>query len=145
MGQKILDSTGKELDTSHRSMMIVANGSMQVIEGKVELPLTIEEVTRLYKDRFAEYLDTEMIFGLDAQAKFDMYFESRLKKVFMPDESRRHNPLNTWLVEEEGCGAIADLLDEEQERLRELVDKKLPPKVEGQLKATHLATHYIDV
>ena len=49
------------------------------------------------------------------------------------------------MVEEEGCGAIADLLDEEQGRLKELVDKKLPPKVEGQLKATHLATHYIDV
>ena len=42
VGRKILDSTGKELDRSHRSMMIVANGSMQVIEGKVELPLTIE-------------------------------------------------------------------------------------------------------
>ena len=47
VGQKILDSSGKELDRSHRSMMIVANGSTQVIEGKVELPLTIEEVTLL--------------------------------------------------------------------------------------------------
>ena len=87
VGRKILDSTGKELDRSHRSMMIVANGSMQVIEGKVELPLTIEEVTRLCEVRFSEYLDTEMILGLDAQAEFDMYFGSRLKKVFMPDAS----------------------------------------------------------
>ena len=86
-----------------------------------------------------------MILGLDAQAEFDMYFRSRLKKVFMPDESGRHNPLKMWLVDEEGCGAIADLLDDQQVRPKELVDKKLPPKVEGQLKATHLATHYIDV
>ena len=109
MGQKILDSTGKGLDRSHRSMMIVANGSMQVIEGKLELPLTIEEVTRLCKVIIAEHLDTEMILGLDVQAEFDMYFGSRLKKVFMPDESGRHNPLRTWLVEEEGCDAIAIL------------------------------------
>ena len=95
VGQKILDSTEKELDRSHRSMMIVANGPMQVIEGKVELPLAIEEVTRLCEVRFAEHLDTEMILGLDAQAKFDMYFRSRLKKVFMPDEYRRYNPLKT--------------------------------------------------
>ena len=47
VGQKILDITGKELDRSHRSMMIVANRSLQVIEGKVELPLTIEEITWL--------------------------------------------------------------------------------------------------
>ena len=39
MGQKILDIPGKELDRSHRSMMIVANESMQVIEGNFELPL----------------------------------------------------------------------------------------------------------
>ena len=90
-------------------------------------------------------LDTEMILGLDAQAEFDMYFGSRLKKVFMPDASERHNPLKTGLVEEEGCGAITDLSDEEQARLKEVVDRKLPPKVEGQLKATHLATHHIDV
>ena len=74
-----------------------------------------------------------------------MYFGSRLKKVFMPDESGRHNPLKTWLVKEEGCGAIADFLDDEQVRLKELVDRKHPPRVEGRLKATHLATHYIDV
>ena len=122
VGQNISGSTGKELDRSHRSMMIVANGSMQVIEGKVELPLTIEEVTRLCEVRFTEHLDTEMILWLDAQAKFEMYFGSRLKKVFMPDESGRHNPLKAWLVEEEGCGAIADLLDDEQVRLKELVD-----------------------
>ena len=127
MGQKILDSTGKELDRSHRSMMIVANGSIQVIEGKVELPLTLEEVARLCEVRFAEHLDTEMILGLSAQAEFDMYFGSRLKKVFMPDESGRHNPLKTWLVEEEGCDAIEDLLDDIQVRLRELVDRKLAP------------------
>ena len=65
-----------------------------------------------------------------------MYFGSRLKKVFMPDASGRHNPLTTWLVEEEGCVAIADLSDDEQVRLKELVDRKLPPGVEGQLKAT---------
>ena len=47
VGQKILDITGKELDRSHRSMMIVANRSLQVIEGKAELPLTIEEITWL--------------------------------------------------------------------------------------------------
>ena len=35
VGQNILDSIGNELDRSHRSMMIVANGSMQIIEGKV--------------------------------------------------------------------------------------------------------------
>ena len=127
MGQKISDSTGKELDRSHRSMMIVANGSIQVIEGKVELPLTLEEVARLCEVRFAEHLDTEMILGLSAQAEFDMYFGSRLKKVFMPDESGRHNPLKTWLVEEEGCDAIEDLLDDIQVRLRELVDRKLAP------------------
>ena len=92
--QRILYITGKELDRSHRSMMVVANGSLQVIEEKVELP-------------FAEHLDTEMILGLDAQAEFDMYFGSRSKKVFMLDETRRNNPLKTWLVEEEGCGAIA--------------------------------------
>ena len=34
MGLKILDSIGKEVDRSHRSMMIVANRSTQVIEGK---------------------------------------------------------------------------------------------------------------
>ena len=73
--QKILDSTGKELNRSHRSMMIVANGCMEVIEGKVELPITIQEVTRL----------------------------------------------------------------------KELVDRKLPPRVEGQLNATHLAMSDIDV
>ena len=50
--------------------------------------------------------------------EFDMYFGSRLKKVFMPDASGRHNPLKTWLVEEEGCGAIADLSDDEQARLK---------------------------
>ena len=61
VGPKILDIIGKELDRSHRSMMIVANGSKQVIEGKVELPLPIEEVTRLCEVRFAEHLDTEMI------------------------------------------------------------------------------------
>ena len=94
--------------------MIVTNGTMQVIEGKVELPLTIEEVTRLCEVRFSEHFDTEMILGLDAQAEFDMYFGSRFKKVCMP-ESGRHNPLKTWLVEEEGCGAIVDyLLGEEQ-------------------------------
>ena len=54
-------------------MMIVADGSMQVIEGKVELPLTIEEVTRLCEVRLSEHLDTEMILGLDAQAEFDMH------------------------------------------------------------------------
>ena len=54
----------------------------------------------------------------------------------MPDASGRHNPLTTWLVEEEGCVAIADLSDDEQVRLKELVDRKLPPRVEGQLKAT---------
>ena len=145
VGRKILDITGKELDRSHRSMMIVANRSMQVIEGKVELPLTIEEVTRLCEVRFAEHLDTEMILGLDAQTEFDMYFGARLKKVFMPDVSGRHNPLKTCLVEEEGCGAIADLSDDEQARLKEVVDRKLLPRVEGQLKATHLATQHIDV
>ena len=81
-------------------MMIIANGSVQVIEGKVELPLTIQQVTRLCEVRFVEHLDTEMILRLDAQAEFDVYFGSRLKKVFMPDESTRHNPLKTWLVEE---------------------------------------------
>ena len=49
------------------------------------------------------------------------------------------------MVEEEGCGAIADWSDDEQARLREFVDRKLPPRVKGQLKATHLATHHIDV
>ena len=68
-------------------MMIVANGSMQVIEGKVELPLTIEEVTRLCEVKFAEHLVTVVILGLDAQAELYMYFGSRLKKVFMPDKS----------------------------------------------------------
>ena len=82
---------------------------------------------------------------LDAQAKFDMYFGSRLKKVFMPDESGRRNPLKSRLVEEEGCGSIADLLEEEQEKLTELLNKKLLPKAEGQLKATHLAKDHIDV
>ena len=114
MGQKILDITGKELDKSHRSMMIVANRSMQVIEGKVELPLNFEGGTRLCEVRFAEHIDTEMILRLDAQAEFDMYFVSRLKKVFMSGASGRHNPLKTWLVEEEVCGAIADVLDDEQ-------------------------------
>ena len=70
-----------------------------------------------------------MILGLDAQAEFDMYFRSRLKKVFIPDASGRHNPLKTWLVEEECCGAIADLPDDEQARLKELVDRKLPLRV----------------
>ena len=74
-----------------------------------------------------------------------MYFGSRLKKVFMPDASGRHNPLKTWLVEEEGYSAIAYLSDDEQVRLKELVNKKLPPGAEGQLKATHLATHHMDV
>ena len=128
VGPKILNSIGKELDRSHRSMMIVANGSMQVIEGKVELPLTIEEVTRLCEVRFAEHLDTEMILELGAQAEFDMYFGSWLKKVFMPDASERHNPLKTWLVEEEGSSAIADFSDDEQVRLRELVDMLVPEK-----------------
>ena len=109
MSQKILDGTGKKLDRSHRSMMIVANGSTQVIEEKVQLPLTIEKVTRLCEVRFAEHLDTEMILRLETQAEFDMYLGSRLKKVFMADESGRHSPLTTWLVEEEGCGAIAVL------------------------------------
>ena len=86
-----------------------------------------------------------MILGFDAQAEFDMYFRSRLKKVFMPDASERHNPLKRKRVEEEGCGAIADLSDDEQGWLREVVDRKLPPRVEGQLKDTHLATHHIDV
>ena len=86
-----------------------------------------------------------MILGLEAQTEFDMYFGSRLKKVFMPDSSGRYNPLKTWLLEEEGCGAIADLSDDEQARLKELVDRKLPPRDEGQLNATHLATHHIDV
>ena len=40
VGQKILDSTGKELNRSHRLIMIIANESMQVIEGKVELRTT---------------------------------------------------------------------------------------------------------
>ena len=106
---------------------------MQIIEGKVELPLTIEEVTWLCEVRFAKNLDNEMILGLDAQAEFDIYFASRLKKAFMPDNSERHNPVKTWLVEEEGCGAIADLSDDEQVRLKELVDRN------------HLATHHIDV
>ena len=66
VGLKFLDITGKELDRWHTSIMIVAYVSMQVIEGKVELPLTIEEVTRLCEVRFAEHLDTEMIWGLDA-------------------------------------------------------------------------------
>ena len=61
-----------------------------------------------------------------------MYFGSRLKKVFMPDASRRHNTLKTWLVEEEGCSAIADLTDDEQARLKELVDRKLPPRVSAE-------------
>ena len=34
--------------------------------------------------------------GLDAQAKFDMYFGSRWKKVFILDESGRQNPLKTY-------------------------------------------------
>ena len=59
----------------------------------------------------------------------------------MPDKSGRHNPLKTWL--EEGCGAIADFLDEEQEKLKELLERKFPHKVKGQLEATHLETHYI--
>ena len=137
--------TGKELDRSHRSMMVVADGSMRVIEGKVKLPLTIEGVTRLCEVRFAEHLDTEEILGLDAEAEFDIYFGSSLKKVFMPDASGRHNSLMMWLVEEEGCGAIADLSDDEQVRLKGLIDEKLPPTVEGQLKTTHLATHHIHV
>ena len=66
VGLKFLDITGKELDRWHTSIMIVAYVSMQVIEGKVDLPLTIEEVTRLCEVRFAEHLDTEMIWGLDA-------------------------------------------------------------------------------
>ena len=130
MGQKILDNTGEQLDRSQRSMMIVANGSLQVIEGKVALPLTMEEVTRLCEFRFAERLDTEVILGSDAQDEFDMYFRSRLKRVLIPDQSGRHNPLKTWLVEKEGCGAIVDLLDDELVRLKELVDQKLPPEVE---------------
>ena len=66
MGKRILDSTAKELDRSRRSMKFVANGSMQVIEEKLKLPLTIEEVIQLCEVRFAEHLDTKMIFGLDA-------------------------------------------------------------------------------
>ena len=135
VSQKILDITEKELNRSHRSMMIVANGSMQVIEGKVELPLTIEELTRLCEVRFAEHLDTKMFLGLDAQAEFDMYFGSRLKKVFMPDKAGRHNPLKTWLVEEEGRGGIADLLDDEQGiHLRDLIRRNLARAYRTQVK-----------
>ena len=145
VSQKIWHSTGKELDRLHRSKMIVANGSMQLIEGKVELPLNIEEVTRLCEIRFAEHLDTKMILGIHAQAVFDMYFGSRLKKVFMSDESGNHNPLKTWLVEEEGCSAIAYLQEEEQEKLKELLGKKLPPKVEGQLFSGHIRWSEVNV
>ena len=53
--------------------------------------------------------------------------------------------MKTWLAEEECCGAIADLSNDEQARLKTLVDRRLPPRVEGQLKATHQATHHIDV
>ena len=60
-------------------------------------------------------------------------------------QPKRHNPSKTWLVEEEGCGAIADLADDEQARLREMVERKLSPRVEGQLRATHLAMHHIAV
>ena len=63
----------------------------------------------------------------------------------MPDASGRHNPLKTWLVEEEGCGTFADLSDDEQVRLKELVVRKHPPRAEGQLKATYLVTHHIEV
>ena len=49
-----------------------------------------------------------------------------------------------WL-KREGCCDIADLMDEKQKKLKEFFDRKLPPKVKGHLKATHLAKHYIDV
>ena len=45
VGQKFLESTEKEMDRSHKSMMIVANGSMQVIERKFKLPLPCDKLS----------------------------------------------------------------------------------------------------
>ena len=46
----------------------------------------------------------------------------------MSDESGKHNPFKMWLVGVEGCGAKADLLEEEQEKLRELLNIRCATK-----------------
>ena len=51
----------------------------------------------------------------------------------MTDESGRYYPLKMCLVEEEICGAISDLLDKEQRKMKRLSDRKLPPEADGQL------------
>lgn len=66
--------------------MIVANGSIDMIIRKVNLPITIDGVTRVFDVRVANrYLDTELILRVECQNKFDMSFLSRTKKAFMPD------------------------------------------------------------
>lgn len=68
--------SGRELDVPMKTRMIMANGSVDMIEGKVNLPVTIDGVARICELRIATDLDTEMIPGLYSQGKFEMMFAS---------------------------------------------------------------------
>lgn len=61
--------------------MIVTNGLVDLINGKVNLPITMDGVTRICEVRVANNLDTELILGLEGQGKFAMAFLSLSKKV----------------------------------------------------------------
>ena len=145
MWDKIAAISGRELDDTNNSRIIMANGSTDTVVGKVNLPITIDNTTKMCEVRVVIDLDTEMILGLDSQGKFDNVFASRSKPVFMPDSMGKHYPLKHWLTQMEGCSGITDLHNTEETRLRVLLEREIPPEVEGQLKPTHLVEHVIDI
>ena len=147
LGERVLDLLSKKLDCSRESVMIVANGVREKIEGRAMLPLMINGVTRDIEVAIVENLNTEMVFGLDAQEEFDMTFAARTKKIWMPDTKGEPNPLLIRIIEDYACSGIVELQDWERAELERFLKEKLPPKVQnaGPLRATHLVKHNIDV
>lgn len=76
---KILDCPGRHLDRSRRSFIILANCSRGKILAKVELPLTIDGITKKFEVRVAIKLDIEFVLGLDAHSEFDVVLAARSK------------------------------------------------------------------
>ena len=143
--EQISRVSGKELDSNARSRIIMANGSTDLIVGKVNLPITIDGMTRTCEVRVAANLDTELVLGLDSQGKFDMVFASRSRTVFMPDITDKYYPLKQWLIAEEGCSGVIAVMDEEEVASRDFLERKLPPKLKTPLGSTPLIKHTIDV
>ena len=90
---KISEISGRELDVTNNPRIIMANGLTDTVVGKVNLPITTDDTTKMCEVRVVTNLDTEMILSLDSQGKFDMVFASRSKTVFMLDSTGRRYPL----------------------------------------------------